>query len=278
MNKRNFESTSITGLLASAVLAAILISTAGPVGAQDAKPPDAKPPEKGWETSASAGLAMARGNSKSFMVSAGINSSRKWSKDEALLGGSAGYGTSTAVNRADGLPDTETKSDDYLKGFAQWNHLFSETLYGGLRLDATHDDIADVNYRFTLSPLAGYYFIKNATTMLAGEAGPSFIYEQVGGDEQFYVGLRLAERFEHKFKSGARVWQTAEIIPQVDDFENFIFNFEIGAEAPLTKKLSIRAVLQDTYDNQPAKVTGAAGTKDKLKNDAKLIAGLSYKF
>ena len=278
MNKRYLESPSLTGLLVPAVLTTILISAASPGGAQDAKPEAAKPPEKGWETSASAGLTMARGNSKSFMVSAGINTSRKWSKDEALLGGSAGYGTSTAVNRADGLPDTETKSDDYLKGFAQWNHLFSETLYVGLRLDATHDDIADVNYRFTLSPLAGYYFIKSATTTLAGEAGPSFIYEQVGGDEQFYVGVRLAERFEHKFTSGARVWQTAEIIPQVDDFSNFIFNFEIGVEAPITKKFSVRAVLQDTYDNQPAKVTGAAGTREKLKNDAKLIAGLAYKF
>src|SRR5262249_6607750 len=56
---------------------------AKPAADANAKPPaDAKPPEKKhWETSASAGLTLARGNSHSFMVSAGINSSRKWSKD-----------------------------------------------------------------------------------------------------------------------------------------------------------------------------------------------------
>ena len=60
--------------------------------------------------------------------------------------------------------------------------------------------------------------------------------------------------------------------------ENYIVNFELGAEAPLSKKLSLRAVLSDTYDNQPAEVTGAAGTKTRLKNDVKITAGLAYKF
>jgi putative salt-induced outer membrane protein YdiY len=256
-----------TGVLMGLVLTA-------PAHAQDAKPEE----KKGWETSANAGLALARGNTKSFLATAGINSTRKWSKEEVLLGASGGYGESTDVQRADGLPDETTKSADYLKGFGQWNHLFTERFYTGLRLDGVHDDIADVNYRFTLSPLIGYYFIKNPSTTLAAEIGPSFVYEDVGGEEDSYVGARLAERFEHKFKNGARVWQSAEIIPQVDDVENFIANFELGVEAPLSKKLSLRAVLQDTYDNQPAEVTGAAGTKSKLKNDLKLIAGLAYKF
>jgi putative salt-induced outer membrane protein YdiY len=273
--KTNNSFRAMTGPAAGILMGLSLGATAS---AQDAKP-DAKPEEKkGWETSANAGVALARGNSKSFLATAGLNSARKWSKDEALLGASGGYGESTDVQPADGKKDVTTKSADYLKGFGQWNHLFTEELYAGLRLDAIHDDIADVNYRFTLSPLLGYYFIKNPSTFLAAEIGPSFIYEQVGGDENSYVGARLAERFEHKFKGGARVWQTAEIIPQVDDVENFIVNFEVGVEAPLSKKSSLRVVLQDAYDNRPATVTGTAGTFDKQKNDLKLIAGLSYKF
>jgi len=260
---------------AAGVLMGLALATPALTQGQDAKPEE----KKGWETSANAGVALARGNSKSFLATMGINSARKWSKDEALLGASGGYGESTDVQRADGLPDDTTKSADYLKGFGQYNHLFSEKLYGGLRLDAIHDDIADVNYRFTLSPLLGYYFIKDPSTMLAAEVGPSFVYEQVGGDEDSYLGARLAERFEHKFKGGARIWQTAEIIPQVDDVENFIVNFELGVEAPLSKKSSLRVVLQDSYDNRPAVASGPApGTHYKLKNDLKLIAGFSYKF
>ena len=279
MKKQSKGSDRLPIALAAGVLIAPILTGSALAQAPAAPAPDAKPEDKGWETSANAGVALARGNSKSFLVTAGINSARKWSKDEALLGGSGGYGNSTAVERADGQPDVTTKSADYLKGFGQWNHLFTEQFYGGLRLDAIHDDIADVNYRFTLSPLLGYYFIKNPTTMLAAEVGPSFVYEQVGGEENSYLGARLAERFEHKFKGGARVWQTAEIIPQVDDVENFIVNFELGVEAPLSKKSSLRVVLQDAYDNQPAVASGPApGTHYKLKNDLKLIAGFSYKF
>lgn len=133
-----------------------------------------------------------------------------------------------------------------------------------------HDDIADLDYRLTLSPLVGYYFIKTPATFLSGEVGPSFIHEKQGGHEMSYVGARVGQRFEHKFKNGAKLWETLEWIPQVDDVENWILNLEAGVSAPLAKGLDLRVVLQDTYDNQPA-----AG---RLKNDLKLIAGIGYRF
>jgi putative salt-induced outer membrane protein YdiY len=68
------------------------------------------------------------------------------------------------------------------------------------------------------------------------------------------------------------LWETAEILPQVDDFNNYIVNFEIGVEADLnsSKKLALRVYLDDTYNNVPA-----AGRK---KNDLKLVAAVAYKF
>jgi hypothetical protein len=56
----------------------------------------------------------------------------------------------------------------------------------------------------------------------------------------------------------------------VDKFSNYIINGEIGVEAPLTKKLSEQAYIQDTYHSDPV-----AG---RLKNDLKLVAALAYKF
>ena len=269
MKKQNADSfRSVTGAVSLAVLAGL-----APVQAQDAKPED-----KGWESSAAAGVTVSGGNTKSTQYTLSANSTRKWSKDEALLGAQAGYAKSTVVKRADGQQDEKNRTEGYIKGFSQWNHLFTERVYGGLRLDAVNDDVADISYRFTLSPLAGYYFIKNASTTLALEFGPSLVHEKVGGEEDTYAGLRLAERFEHKFSTGARVWQSTEIVPQIDDFNNFIATSELGAEAPLTKKLSVRLVLQHVYDSQPAEVTGAAGTREKLKNDTKLIGSLAYKF
>ena len=44
------------------------------------------------ENASSVGVTLSRGNSKSFLATAGINTSRKWSKDEMLLGATDGDG------------------------------------------------------------------------------------------------------------------------------------------------------------------------------------------
>ncbi len=188
-----------------------------------------------------------------------------------MFGAKAGYGKTTAVNRTDGLPDPENTTDAYIKGGGQYNHLFTERFYGALRLDALHDDISDVYYRFTVAPLAGYYFIKNAVTTLSADLGPAWAVEKVGNDgARGYLALRLGERFEHKFAGGARVWQTADITPELTDWDNYVFNFTLGVSAPITKAISVQVVADDTYDHDPS--------PSRLRNDFKLTAGLAYKF
>jgi putative salt-induced outer membrane protein YdiY len=248
------------------LLATIVVVVTGTrlTRAEEPKPEE----KKKWESVAAIGITLSRGNSQNFMATGTINSSRKWEKDELLLGGSAGYGETTTRNP--GQPSETSKTDDYIKGFSQWNHLITERFYAGLRFSAEHDDIADLDYRFTLSPLVGYYFIKTTNAFLSGEIGPSGIYEKQGGREDTYVALRLAERGEYKFKSGAKIWESVEWLPQIDDFENWILNAELGISAPISKALDVRLVLQDTYDNRPA--------SGRLKNDLKLIAGIGYKF
>jgi hypothetical protein len=213
-------------------------------------------------------LALTSGNSKSFLATVSLDTKRKWEKDEALFGGAAGYGENTTKNALGG--ETTTKTQDYLRGYGQWNHLFTERFYAGLRVEGLHDSIADINYRFTISPLAGYYFIKQTNMFLAGEAGPSYVYQQLGGRTESYLALRLAERFEKKFSGGAKIWESLEFLPQIDKFDNWILNAEAGVSAPITKGLDARLLVQDTYNNRPA-----AG---RLKNDLKLLAGLGLKF
>jgi len=227
----------------------------------------AKP--KHWESVASADATLARGNSRSFMGTVAINSKGKYDHDEFLLSGAAGYGDTTTKDPTTGQ-DITTKSQDYIKGTAQWNHLFTDRFYAGLKLDALHDDLADINYRFTVSPLVGYYLIRKPQTDLAVEVGPSYVYEQVGGTTDSYLGARVGQRFEYKFKTGARLWESLEWITQVDKVDNWIANGELGISAPVSKALDVRLVMQDTYDNVPA--------PGRLKNDFKLLAGIGYKF
>jgi putative salt-induced outer membrane protein YdiY len=209
----------------------------------------------------SAGLnfALTDGNAQTLLVGVNFDTVKKSGDNEYLLGASLAYG------KNDGDKNVET-----YRGYGQFNHLFNEKWYGFVRAEGLHDGIADVNYRFTISAGAGYYVIKDERATLAVEAGPSYVFEKQSGVENDYPSLRLAERYERKLSKTARVWQTAEFLPDISDLDKYIINAEIGIEAALTDKMSLRSVVTDVYNSEPA--------PGRKKNDVKLITGINYKF
>ena len=227
-------------------------------GSASAQQPPADKPAP-WQSSAFLGLTLTRGNSDTVLVSGSLKTQKKEKDNEWAFGADGAYGENNSV-----------KNTEVIHGFGQYNRLFSERLFGYLRADALHDGISDVKYRVTLSPGVGYYFIKNKETSLAAEVGPGVVFEERGGDRKTFATLRVAERFEHKFSARARLWQNAELLPEVSRFSNFLINAEIGVAASLSKSLELSVVLQDNYVNEPA-----AG---RQKNDVKLLSGITYKF
>ena len=216
-------------------------------------------PKHPWKNSVSAGLSLARGNKNATMVTADFQTQKKTSFDEFHLGLGMAYGEQNSVETVNNY-----------KEFGQWNHLFTPRFFSYLRTDGLRDSIANLSYRLTLGPGVGYYLIKGTNTTLALEVGGAYEFQRLGGADQTFMTARLADRFEHKLNDRARLWQSVEILPQVDKLDNYVINFEIGAEAAITKSFSLKTYLDDTYANRPA-----AG---HLKNDAKLVAGVSYKF
>jgi len=260
--------SKIARFAAIAFVASIALLTAGQAVRADDSKSDPKPEEKKWESVATLGATLTRGNSHTFLGAIVLAAKRKWTEDELLFGANAGYGENT-VDTSNGKEDHTT--DSYVKGFGQYNHLFTTRTYAGLRLAGEHDDVAHLNYRATVSPLLGYYFLKETNQFLAGEIGPSYIQEKFFHEsEHEYMGLRIAERGEHKFPTGAKIWEGVEWLPKVQDFQNYLVNAEAGVSAPISKALSLSLILQDTYKSEPA--------NGKQKNDLKLIAGLSYNF
>jgi putative salt-induced outer membrane protein YdiY len=149
--------------------------------------------------------------------------------------------------------------------------VFGDNFYAYGRIDGFHDGIADIKYRVTLAPGLGYYFLTNKVTTLVGEVGPGYIREQLNGDTESFATLRVAEKFAWNISPSARFWQTAEWLPQVDNFDNYIVNIEVGVEAKLTKnRLSLRSVIDDSYVNIPA--------VGRQRNDLKIITSIVYNF
>lgn len=215
--------------------------------------------EPHWETSAALGFTMTRGNSKTLLFTGNAQATKKSEKNEWNFGADATYGE-----------DDEEKNAENARAYGQYNRLFTERFFGYLRLEVFHDDIADVDYRITVGPGVGYYFIKEKDISLRAEVGPAFVHEKQGGSTDDYITLRLAERFDWKINDRAKIWQGLEVLPQVDDWDNYILNAEAGLETSITKQLSLRTYVQDTYDNDPA--------PDRQKNDIKFVTAIAYKF
>lgn len=215
-----------------------------------------------WESSAALGFTLTRGNSSTLLFTGNVLTSRKQGNDEVSLGADATYGANSGITTAQSF-----------RGFGQYNRLFSDRTYGFVRAEGLFDKIAAIQPRVTVSAGLGYYFIKNATTKLSGEVGPGLVYEHQSGatkKDSTYLTLRVGERFEHKISDKTKIWQSAEYLPQVDNFDNYILNFEAGLETELYKNLALRTYVQDSYDNIP--VPG------RQRNDLKFVTAVAYKF
>ncbi len=228
----------------------------------------AAPVTNRWDANVAAGLTLTRGNSDTLLTTLTFKAMRKATNNEVLLGAAGSYGEAT-TQRDEDDEETRTTAANF-QAYGQFNYLFTERFYTGGRVDFVHDAIADLKYRVTVSPLAGYYAVKNPKTKLAFELGPSGVFERQGEEDNQYAALRLGDRFEHRFTTKARLWQAFDVIPQIDRFSNYLLMGELGIEAGITDKVLLRAVLQDTYDNEPA--------PGRKHNDLKLITSVVYKF
>lgn len=220
-----------------------------------------------WESSAALGFTLTRGNSSTLLFTGNVLASRKQGNDEISLGADATYG---ANKPAGGVSTTTAQA---FRAFGQYNRLFNDRTYGFVRAEGLYDKVALVEPRVTISGGLGYYFVKNASTKLSGEVGPALVYEHQAGataTDKTYLALRLAERLEHKISDKTKIWESLEYLPKVDNFNDYVANFEIGLETELYKNLALRTYLQDTYDNIP--VPG------RKKNDLKFVTAVAYKF
>jgi putative salt-induced outer membrane protein YdiY len=251
----------------SAAIAASVLMSQGSAQAQAA----AAPEQKGWETLASAGLIVQSGNSESVASSISLDTKKKWESDEVMLGVSGGYGKSSSSG------NNRSRTTDFAKAYGQYNHLINERAYFGLRVDGERDGISDLAYRVRISPLVGYYVIKNDLTTLSFDFGPTFIVEEREAtaiapvNHQEFFALRFGEKFEHKLSDTTKIWQSAEYIPALKDWpDHDLINAEIGISTAITPKWDLQIKYQVTYDN------GVDFPKEGT--DTRLIAGTTYKF
>jgi putative salt-induced outer membrane protein YdiY len=222
-----------------------------------------------WTGDVSAGLTITRGNSQTTLANLTANIDRKTTYDEWNFGGYATYGEARVT--VDGVTANTTTAQQ-ADGFGQYNRLFTERFYALARLEGFHDDIADIHYRVTASTGVGYYIIKNKRMDLAAELGPGYVSQSLGNDRQNFVTMRAAEKFNYHLSDRSKLWESAEIDPDLQDTSIYIVTFEVGISADLTasKNLSLEVYFDDNYNSEPA--------PGRQSNDSKLFGAVDYKF
>ncbi len=233
---------------------AIVLSTLSANG-QDATAKDERSGD--WKSSLNAGVGLTDGNSDTLNAHVGFRAESLTAYDEIFLGTDFYYSE-----------DTDVTTSESLYSFAQYNLLLSERLYLGGLADFLYDDIAAVDYRINVGPLIGFYLIKSDRTKLAIEAGPGYLWEEVGGVKADYLTVRFAERFTHQLTETLSLFQSVSFTTEAEDFDNYYIVADAGIETRLSDRWSLRIYAQDRYDPLPA-----AGQE---KNDFGLFTGLSF--
>lgn len=213
--------------------------------------------ESPWEFTGAAGLAYSGGNSDSATYSVQFLGSYITETEEAYLGLDYFYSEDGAV-----------RATDSLKIFSQYNHDISERFYIGAYGGYFRDSVANIEYRIDPSLLLGYRLINKEDVKLAFEAGPGYTWRERGGIKSDFATLRFSEKFEYHFNKTTKFWQSLAFTPRVNDFSDYLLDFDIGIETRLSSQWSLRTFARHRIDSMPSVGTG--------RSDTSLILGVAY--
>ncbi len=212
-----------------------------------------------WKRSLEVGVNTASGNSDAMRCTGAASAARETETNFLFLKASGRYGES------DGEKDAEEAT-----GEGKLQHRLTERVYAALDGNAHRDRIADLDYRVRGSLSLGRHFIWTERTVLSAEAGPGYVAEKKGGEQEGFAAGRLAQYLEILVADDLQVWESVEFVQNLEDSAVYFVNVEIGLETVLTGSLSLRFTVEDRYDNQPA--------DDKEANDLLTTTALNWKF
>jgi putative salt-induced outer membrane protein YdiY len=214
-----------------------------------------------WDKSVTAGFNYTDGNSKTT----GLNLNGKVMRD--YLGDAWRF--ETDYNYGNAAAEGESKRElnkHNFRALGDYKHTLDSIFFAGANTSFAWDQIADLQHRVILSPNLGAYLVKNDATKFSLEAGPSYVWEELGGEKDDFAAARIADRFVWNISQSALLYQSAEYLVSFEDAGDYIVNAELGIEAPLSASVNLVLSIRDYYINQPA--------EGRERNDVYTITGL----
>ncbi|MDR1305776.1 MAG: DUF481 domain-containing protein [Verrucomicrobiales bacterium] len=213
-----------------------------------------------WQSEVAAGGNYATGNVNAYRVNLGVKAVRETVSDHLALDLAGEYG------RNSGQLDAER-----LLAVANYRHNLADHWYWLANYSFLHDGVSGLDFRSTLGPGAGYYFIKSDAVTLLFEGGPAYVWERnEGGPSTSSIRGRLAQEFNWQFTPTAKLFERCEFLDNLQSTDNWVGTLEGGIETAITKTISLRLSGRYQYNNEPA--------DDRRRGDFTALGALVYKF
>lgn len=206
------------------------------------------------------GFNLNRGNADTMFGSATFDGRRRREKTDFAF----------ALRGAYGDKDGETTAER-ISAAANFNRDLSEYLYWALSGGYERDGVAHLDYRFDLGTGLGRRLVRTEQTDLTVDAGPAWVVQRYRrGREEDFLAFQVTQRLERRFPERGRLWQSLRWLPEVAEPGDFLAILEVGLEAPFTGQSSLRLVLQNSYNSDPA--------EGREENDFSLMSFIAWQF
>jgi len=228
--------------------------------------PPPKPAPK-WTGDVSVGITSTHGNTKTEMISANANATKRTERDRMTV--SADYAKGQQED-----PDTkETVTiEDWWRAKGKYDYFFSKKKYGYIDGRYEKDAVAELDRRMIVGVGGGYQWVESENMNFSTEFGLASLYEKFRNqtDSNSELSLQLGYNFDKKLRKNIKFAHDLTYYPAIDKFSDYYLTTTAGIRADFTEKIfmTLKAILN--YDATPA--MGRGGT------DTKYFLGFGYRF
>ncbi len=206
-----------------------------------AEEPESKDESSPWEYSAAAGLSLASGNNESIAYHLRFLGTYRDLESDAHFGADYYY--------SEDFGETTNKS---LRLFGAYNRLLGEKFYFGLNTSLLTNEASLLDYRVDISPVIGYYFMRNDKGLLSAELGPGYAFESKDGVSDSFATIRLAQHFDYRWSDVTRIRQSTSLTPKASDAASYVFEFSAGLDLRINERWDIQPRVTHRIDLSPA--------------------------
>lgn len=228
--------------------------------------PPAKPIPK-WTGDISVGITSTHGNTKTELISANANFSKRTEKDRTTV--SADYAKGEQED-----PDTgqTVTIEDWWRAKGKYDYFFSKKMYGYVDGRYEKDAVAELDRRTIIGVGGGYQWIESENMNFSSEFGLASLYEKYDNqtESNSEISFQVGYNFDKKLRKDIKFVHDLTYYPAIDKFSDYYLTTTAGVRADFTETFFVTAKAILNYDATPA--IGAHQT------DVKYFLGLGYRF